>query len=107
MCNVGLTEVGPWQWTHEKAGDISFRPADLNAFESPNCLLQHRLREAWRFSNFALWQNSDRHDANACGDAAVTADQFPALKKLPVEDKHALASLTKPFREPHGLSKDV
>ena len=82
MENAGLTEVGPWEWSHERVGTIKIHPDAIRRMNYPNGLLQHRLREAWRFSNFQEWQGSNRNDAIECAGFRVTADHFDAIKKV-------------------------
>ena len=93
MENVGLTERGPWEWTHERVGSIKLDPQSLRLMNDANGLLQHRLRMVWRFFNYEQWQNSARKDAASCRHVVINADRLAALKSLRI-DSHALAVLT-------------
>lgn len=99
MENVGLTEVGPWEWTHDRVGTIKIHPNALRPMNDPNGFLQHRLRDAWRFSNFEEWRQSNQRDAAECVDVRITAEHFAALKKVNL-NADSLACLTGAFVSP-------
>ena len=78
MGYVETTEA--WVWNHPHTRPLSLKLAAVR--QQPNSVLQHELRQAWRYHHYHLWRSGTRRDATVCRDVHVTADRLAALKNV-------------------------
>ena len=94
MRENGWTELdAPWSWNHSGLGYNVSLNTESNHFSEDGPRLQHRLREAWRYSRFHAWKNSGRLDACDCPDAIYNPERIKLLHKLDL-GKYELGILT-------------
>eukprot|EP00438_Fugacium_kawagutii_P016849 Skav219681 [mRNA] locus=scaffold817:64273:65277:- [translate_table: standard] len=107
MKDLGWVEQDtPWVWNHEGlATSLSLNPQSQLWIQEPQ-LLQHTLRESWRFSRFQAWKESGRLDAQACPDAVYSPDRLRAIQRRQL-DGHEMAVLTGAVISPARFSGDV
>ncbi|CAL1162046.1 unnamed protein product [Cladocopium goreaui] len=100
MGYVETTEA--WVWNHPHTRPLSLKLAAVR--QQPNSVLQHELRQAWRYHHYHLWRSGTRRDATVCRDVHVTADRLAALKKCELTS-HVIAILTGAMVSPQAYQE--
>jgi hypothetical protein len=95
MLDLGWDEVvdSAWTWQHHGLScRVSLNPSS-NSWLAEGTLLQHQLRESWRYCRFDSWKTSGRKDSEACPNASYCPQRLKVLQSRQLSS-HDLAVMT-------------